>query len=52
MFELVCGGEDFQVVQAVPGFPDERALKPAECLFGGFGAVLVQGLDPAPGDPG
>ena len=52
MFELVRGGEDFQVLQAVPGFAEEGALELAEQFLGGFGAVLVQRLGPAAADPG
>ena len=52
VFELVGGGEDFQVVQAVAGSADEGALELAEEFFGGFGAVLVEGVGPAAGDPG
>ena len=52
VFELVRGGEDFQVLQAVPGFAEEGALELAEQFLGGFGAVLVQRLGPAAADPG
>ncbi|GIU54989.1 hypothetical protein NicSoilC12_07380 [Arthrobacter sp. NicSoilC12] len=52
MFELVRDGEDFQVLQAVPGFAEEGALELAELFLGGLGAVLVQRLGPAAGDPG
>ena len=52
VLELVRGGENFQMMQPVPGFADEDALEPAQRLLRGLGPVLVQGLDPAPGDPG
>ena len=52
VFELFGGGEDFEVLQAVAGPAEERALELAEDLLGGFGAVLVDGVGPAPGDPG
>ncbi|MET3935273.1 hypothetical protein ABIE00_003319 [Arthrobacter sp. OAP107] len=51
-FELFGGREDFQVLQAVFGPADEGALDLPEGSFGGFGAVLVDGLGPVPGDPG
>ncbi len=49
---MVGGGEDFQAVEAVAGFADERALGVAEGFFGGFGAVGVEGVCPAAGDAG
>jgi len=52
VFELIGGGEDFQVLETVPGSADERSLELAEEFFGGFGAVLVQAVDPAACDPG
>jgi hypothetical protein len=52
VFILVGGGEDFQVVEAMAGFADERALGVAESFFGGFGAVGVEGVGPAAGDAG
>jgi hypothetical protein len=52
VFVLVGGGEDFEVVQAVAGFADERALGVAEGFFAGFGAVGVDGVGPAAGDAG
>src|SRR5215207_8433022 len=52
VFELVGGGEDFQVVQAAAGAADERALAVAEFLFAGFGAVLVDRVGPVFGDAG
>ena len=51
VFELVCRGEDFQVVQASAGPPDEGALPLVQFLLAGFVAVLVQGIRPALGDP-
>ncbi|GAB2743021.1 hypothetical protein GCM10027038_46610 [Arthrobacter bambusae] len=52
MFVLFGGGVDLHVLQAVFGAAQERALVVAEGFFGGFRAVLVDRLDPAPGDPG
>ena len=51
MLELVRGREDFQVLQAVPGFAEKGALDPAEQFLGRLGAVLVQRLGPPAGDP-
>ena len=50
VFVLVGGGEDFQVVEAAAGSAGEGALAVAEFFFGGFGAVLVDGVGPAVGD--
>ena len=52
VFELVCRGEDFQMVQPTACPPDEGALALAQLLLAGFLAVLVQGVRPAFGDPG
>ena len=49
---MVGGGEDFEVVESVAGSAEERALAVAEVFFGGFGAVLVDGVGPAVGDAG
>ena len=47
------GGEDFQVVESVAASAaEERALDVAEGFFGGFGAVLVDVVDPAFGHCG
>ncbi|GAA3314315.1 hypothetical protein GCM10017710_20760 [Arthrobacter ramosus] len=51
-FELVRGGEDFQMMQAAAGFADERSLAVAQFFLAGFGSVLVDGIDPAFGHPG
>ena len=51
-FELVGGGVDFEVVQAAAFVVEEDALAVAEVFFAGFGAVLVEGVDPAVGDAG
>ena len=52
VFVLVGGGEDFEVVEAAAGAAEEGALAVAEFFFGGFGAVLVDGVGPAVGDAG
>ncbi len=49
---MVGGGEDFEVVEAAAGAAEEGALAVAEFFFGGFGAVLVDGVGPAVGDAG
>ena len=46
------GREDLDVVQAVAPAADEGALELAQQLLGGFGAVLVDRVGPAAGDPG
>lgn len=48
---LGCG-EDFDVVEAAVGAAEEGALAVAVFFFAGFGAVLVDGVDPAAGDAG
>ena len=52
VFELFGGREDLQVLESVAGFADEGALELAQEFLGGLGAVLVQRVGPAPGDPG
>lgn len=52
VFVLVGGGEDFEVVESAAGAALEGALAVAEVFFGGFGAVLVDGVGPAVGDAG
>ena len=52
VFVLVGGGEDFEVVESAAGAAEEGALAVAEFFFGGFGAVLVDGVGPAVGDAG
>ena len=52
VFELFGGREDLQVLESVAGFADEGALELAQEFLGGFGAVLVQRVGPAPGHPG
>ncbi len=49
---LVRGREDFDVLQAAAGLAEEHALAAAEFFLGRFRPVLVDPLDPAPGDPG
>ncbi|MDQ1056346.1 hypothetical protein QFZ23_000247 [Arthrobacter globiformis] len=43
---------DLEVVQAAAFVVEEDALAVAEGFFAGFGAVLVEGVDPAVGDAG
>ena len=52
VFELFGGREDLDVVQAVAPAADEGALELAQQFLGGFGAVLVDRVGPAAGDPG
>ena len=52
VFELFGGREDLDVVQAVAPAADEGALELTQQLLGGFGAVLVDRVGPAAGDPG
>ena len=49
---MVGCGEDFEVVESAAGAAEEGALAVAEVFFGGFGAVLVDGVGPAVGDAG
>ncbi len=49
---MVRGREDFDVLQAAAGLAEEHTLAAAEFFLGWFGPVLVDPLDPAPGDPG
>ena len=51
-FALVRGREDFDVLEAAAGRAEEHALAAAEFFLGRFGTVLVDPLNPAPGDPG
>ncbi len=51
-FALVRGREDFDVLESAAGLAEEHTLAAAEFFLGRFGPVLVDPLDPAPGDPG
>ena len=49
---MVRGREDFDVLQAAAGLPEEHALPAAEFFLGRLRTVLVDRVGPAAGDPG